>query len=58
VPVLWVGEQHVKEDLGWIPTLQDWFRHVRVQHWMARAGDRAVARGQSGPAETDRPAGG
>ena len=41
-----LGEQHVKEDLGWIPTLQDWFRHLRVQPWMARAGDRQVARGE------------
>jgi hypothetical protein len=45
VPVRWVGEQHVKEDLGWIPTLQDWFRHLRVQPWMAKAGDRQVGRG-------------
>src|SRR5712671_3002459 len=27
VPVRWIGEQHVKEDLGWIPSLQDWFRN-------------------------------
>ena len=37
VPVRWIGEQHVKEDLGWIPTLQDWFKHLRVQPWMAKA---------------------
>src|SRR5262249_20198701 len=23
VPVRWVGEQHVQEDLGWIPTVKD-----------------------------------
>lgn len=40
VPVRWIGEQHVKEDLHWIPTLQDWFRHLRVQPWMAKAGAR------------------
>lgn len=45
VPVRFIGEQHVKEDLGWIPTLQDWFRNIRVQPWMAKVGDRAVARG-------------
>ena len=45
VPVRWVGEQHVKEDLGWIPTLQDWFRQLRLQPWMARAGDRRVGLG-------------
>jgi hypothetical protein len=49
VPVRWIGEQHVREDLGWIPSLQDWLRHVRVQPWMARAGDRDVARGQIPP---------
>ncbi len=36
VPTRWVGEQHVKEDLGWIPTVQDWLRHLRVQPWMRR----------------------
>jgi hypothetical protein len=45
VPVRFIGEQHVKEDLGWIPTLADWFKHIRVQPWMAKAGDRQVARG-------------
>jgi hypothetical protein len=53
VPVRWVGERHVKEDLGRIPTLQDWFKHLRVQPWMARAGDCAIGRGEieaaSGP---------
>jgi hypothetical protein len=38
VPTRWVGEQHVKEDLGWVPTAQDWLRHLRVQPWMGRAG--------------------
>jgi hypothetical protein len=49
VPVRWIGEQHVKEDLGWIPTLQDWFKHLRVQPWMAKAGDRQVGRGEVAP---------
>jgi uncharacterized protein DUF6915 len=44
--VRFVGEQHVKEDLGGIPTLQDWFRHLRLQPWMARGGDRQAARGE------------
>lgn len=51
VPVRWIGEQHVKEDLGWIPTLQDWFKNLRVQPWMAKTGDRAVGRGEIVPAE-------
>src|SRR5581483_9129218 len=52
VPVRFVGEQHVKEDLGWIPTLPDWFKHLRVQPWMARVGDRRVAQGERRPPTT------
>lgn len=38
VPVRFIGEQHVKEDLGWIPSMQDWFRHIRPAPWMGKAG--------------------
>jgi hypothetical protein len=38
VPVRFIGEQHVKEDLGWIPTMQDWFRHIKPAPWMSKAG--------------------
>ncbi|WP_414462472.1 DUF6915 family protein [Hyphomicrobium sp. DY-1] len=34
IPTRWVGEQHVREDLGCIPTLADWFREIRPQKWM------------------------
>lgn len=34
VPVRIIGEQHVKEDLGWIPTVADWLKSVRPQVWM------------------------
>jgi len=34
VPVRLIGEQHVKDDLGWIPTPQDWLQHLQVQPWM------------------------
>jgi hypothetical protein len=34
IPVRWVGEQHVKEDCGFIPTIQDWFGHIKPQRWM------------------------
>jgi hypothetical protein len=36
VPVRLVAEQHVKEDLGWIPTAADWLRCIQVQPWMLR----------------------
>jgi hypothetical protein len=34
VPVRYIGEQHVKEDLGRIPTAQDWLSQIRPQRWM------------------------
>jgi hypothetical protein len=34
VPVRYLGEQHVKEDLGRIPTLQDWLTQIKPQRWM------------------------
>jgi hypothetical protein len=36
IPVRWIGEQHVMEDCGRIPTIQDWFRHIRPEHWMGQ----------------------
>ena len=36
IPTRWVGEQHVKEDLGFIPSMQDWFKHIQPQVWMGR----------------------
>lgn len=37
VPVRWVAEQHVTEDLGMIPTASDWLRRVQPEEWMTRA---------------------
>lgn len=34
IPVRWIGEQHVREDLGRIPTLADWLREIRPRPWM------------------------
>lgn len=34
IPTRWVAEQHVREDLGRIPTMQDWFSNLRAQPWM------------------------
>ena len=36
VPVRLIGEQHVKDDLGWIPTVQDWLSRLPLEPWMAR----------------------
>jgi hypothetical protein len=32
--VRFVGEQHVLEDLGRIPTVQDWLMKIRPESWM------------------------
>ena len=34
VPVRYVGEQHVKEDLGKIPTMADWYGNIKPESWM------------------------
>lgn len=54
VPVRQIGEQHVLEDLGRIPTAVDWLRNLRVESWMLRKGrppgssmDRSQIRAES-----------
>jgi hypothetical protein len=37
VPVRWIGEQHVQEDLRRIPTASDWLRCIRPESWMGYA---------------------
>ncbi len=32
----YVAEQHVKEDLGRIPTVSDWLRNLLPEGWMSR----------------------
>lgn len=34
VPVRLVGEQHVREDCGFLPTPQDWLVHLAPRTWM------------------------
>ena len=38
IPVRWIGEQHVREDLGRIPSFADWARAIRPEPWMGRSG--------------------
>jgi len=38
IPVRYVGEQHVKEDLGRIPIIADWFRNLTLEPWMLKGG--------------------
>ena len=37
VPVRLIGEQHVMEDLGRIPSFADWVRCIHPEPWMGRA---------------------
>lgn len=37
IPTRWVGEQHVREDLGCIPTLKDWLLKITPESWMNRS---------------------
>jgi hypothetical protein len=37
IPVRWVGEQHVKEDLGRIPSFADWARAIHPERWMSHS---------------------
>ena len=37
VPVRLIGEQHVIEDLGFIPSFADWVRCIHPEPWMGRA---------------------
>ncbi len=34
IPVRFIGEQHVKEDLGFIPAASDWLKCIRPRPWM------------------------
>lgn len=38
VPVRWIGEQHVQEDLGRIPTVAEWLREIHPAEWMLGRG--------------------
>jgi hypothetical protein len=29
-----IAEQHVMEDIGFIPTIEAWFRNMRIEPWM------------------------
>ena len=37
-----VAEQHVLDDLGFIPSLSDWLKHVDLQPWMTGMRTRKI----------------
>lgn len=40
-----IAEQHVVEDLGFIPTMEHWLRNMRIEPWMNR--DRVTNRNET-----------
>lgn len=44
VPVQYIGEQHLIEDMGYIPTFADWVRLIPREKWMAGRPGRYVTR--------------
>jgi hypothetical protein len=50
VPVRFIGEQHVREDLGWIPSLKDWLQLLPVLSWMRQVATRAESTRAKEPA--------
>ncbi|MBX3421771.1 MAG: hypothetical protein KF752_09480 [Pirellulaceae bacterium] len=40
VPIRFIGEQHVLEDCGWIPSAGDWLKNLHAQPWMKGIGQR------------------
>ena len=43
IPVRWVGEQHVTEDMGFIPEAAQWLKRIEAEPWMFR-GSKPLAR--------------
>jgi len=37
IPVRWIGEQHVMEDLGMIPSAANWLTRIAAEPWMSRS---------------------
>jgi hypothetical protein len=42
IPTRWIAEQHIKEDLGFIPSMQDWFKHIELTGWMMGRGHKKI----------------
>lgn len=37
IPTRWVAEQHVIEDIGYIPSLSEWLVNIQPKDWMNKA---------------------
>lgn len=45
----YIGEQHIIEDLGFIPSLEDWFENMELQDWMMARDKRVIKIGRKLP---------
>ena len=45
----YVGEQHVVEDLGFIPSLSDWFENMELCEWMMARDKKVIQIGKKMP---------
>lgn len=43
VPVRLIAEQHIKEDVGFIPTIADWLSGIPFENWMNIGYKKALA---------------
>lgn len=43
VPTRLLGEQHILEDMGFIPTVQDWLKELPMKSWMLK-GAKALSK--------------
>ncbi|MEC0209693.1 hypothetical protein P4H70_12200 [Paenibacillus ehimensis] len=56
VYIRYIGEQHILEDLGFIPTLEDWFENMELQKWMMNVDTRIkkILKGEKLPKSLNR----
>ena len=40
IPVRFIGEQHVIEDCGFIPSASDWLKSIQAEPWMRKVGTK------------------
>ena len=38
VPIRAIGEYHVLEDMGFVPTIEQWLKKLPIEPWMMRGG--------------------
>ena len=56
VPTRMLGEQHILEDMGMIPTLQDWLKELPLRSWMIRGAKALSKEAESDPVPCETPA--